>query len=129
MKGTEFAAVRKKLCKTQKQMAALLGISIKAVHSYEQGWRSIPHHAERHAYFLLSSMKKAGSQNGTPCWEVNRCPEEDKLKCPAWEFQAGEYCWFVNGTFCKGTAHKSWHAKMEDCRNCPVLKKILATEP
>ena len=39
MDGKEFKRFRKKIDKTQKQMAQLLGVSIKAVHSYEQGSR------------------------------------------------------------------------------------------
>ncbi|MCK5723736.1 MAG: transcriptional regulator, partial [Gammaproteobacteria bacterium] len=38
MNSKEFVAIRKRLNKTQKQMAQLLGSSIKAIHSYEQGW-------------------------------------------------------------------------------------------
>ena len=41
MDKQEFSHLRKKLNKTQKQMAQLLGVSIKAVHSYEQGWRMV----------------------------------------------------------------------------------------
>ena len=47
MTGPEFTALRKRFDKTQKQMSQLLGVSIKAVHSYEQGWRSIPDHVEK----------------------------------------------------------------------------------
>jgi hypothetical protein len=39
-------------------MAQLLGTSIKAIHSYEQGWRTIPVHVERQLYFLLT--RKSG---------------------------------------------------------------------
>lgn len=51
MDKKEFAQVRKKIGKTQKQLAALLGVSLKAIHSYEQGWRSIPSHIERQVFF------------------------------------------------------------------------------
>ncbi|MDH3720234.1 MAG: helix-turn-helix domain-containing protein, partial [Desulfobacteraceae bacterium] len=50
MDSEEFAIFRKKLSKTQKQMASLLGVSIKAIHSYEQGWRSVPPHVERQMF-------------------------------------------------------------------------------
>ena len=36
MTSKEFKKFRKKLEKTQRQTAQLLGVSIKAVHSYEQ---------------------------------------------------------------------------------------------
>ena len=53
----EFLKCRKKLQKTQKEMAKLLGISMKAVCSYEQGWREIPLHTERQIFYLLSNRR------------------------------------------------------------------------
>lgn len=122
----EFSALRKKLKKTQKQMAQLLGTSIKAIHSYEQGWRSIPVHVERQLYFLLS--RNAGGQNGfEPCWNVRSCPREQREQCPAWEFSTGDLCWFINGTICEGIVHKSWPEKMKSCRTCEVFKANMAS--
>jgi len=57
MDSEEFAIFRKKLSKTQKQMASLLGVSIKAIHSYEQGWRSVPPHVERQMFFLMARKR------------------------------------------------------------------------
>ncbi|MCD6584665.1 MAG: helix-turn-helix domain-containing protein [Desulfobacteraceae bacterium] len=54
METQEFKNFRKKLIKTQEEMDRLLGISVKAVRSYEQGWRTIPVHAERQLLFLDS---------------------------------------------------------------------------
>lgn len=124
MDSEKFSQARKKLGKTQKQMAELLGTSLKAVHSYEQGWRSVPGHVERHLYFLVS--RKRGIDRGRkPCWVIKRCPPERKKQCPAWEFQAGRLCWFINGTICEGSVHKNWHEKMEICRSCEVLSSLL----
>mgnify|MGYP001822735688 FL=1 len=47
MEKNEFTTIRKKLAKTQKELSELLGTSLKAVSSYEQGWRNIPVHVER----------------------------------------------------------------------------------
>jgi len=58
MKKDEFVHIRKELGKTQKQMAELLGTSLKAVHSYEQGWRRIPIHAERQMLFLFAQKRE-----------------------------------------------------------------------
>jgi DNA-binding XRE family transcriptional regulator len=54
MDKKEFSYYRKKLQKTQKEMAQLLGTSLKAVESYEQGWRSIPVPVERQVLFFLA---------------------------------------------------------------------------
>ena len=124
MDSKEFNKLRKKLNKSQQQMALLLGVSIKAVQSYEQGWRNIPTHMERQMFFLLSRVE--GNQKGRkPCWVIKKCPPETKEQCPAWEFQAGDLCWFISGTICDGNVHRNWKEKMKLCRSCEVLKSIL----
>jgi hypothetical protein len=100
-------------------------VSIKAIHSYEQGWRSIPVHVERQLYFLLY-RKKIGNDDIQPCWAVRSCPQELRQQCPAWEFYTGDLCWFINGTICDGVVHTSWKEKMKLCRTCDVFKAILA---
>ena len=124
MNSELFVQYRKELHKTQKQMAELLGTSIKAVHSYEQGWRSIPPHVERQVYFLLSRRPELTAKIKN-CWTVRKCPKERKQNCPAYEFNSGRLCWLINGTICEGAVHKNWAEKMEICRKCEVLKNIL----
>ena len=124
MERTEFKELRAKLKKTQAQMAQLLGVSLKAVHSYEQGWRKVPAAVERQMYFLTvkQSTKKG---NVKACWQIKNCSPEQKTKCPAWEFGAGELCWFINGTICDGTAQKDWKEKMKICRTCEVFEPLI----
>ena len=131
MTKSEFSQVRKKLGKTQRELSELLGTSLKAIHSYEQGWRNIPVHVERQLLFLVSQKR------GTPvirktCWTLKKCPADRKHQCPAWEFNAGKLCWFINGTLCEGVVHKSWREKMELCRSCEVmgpLQEFLSEAP
>jgi putative transcriptional regulator len=123
MTSGEFKKLRDKLGKTQRQMAQLLGVSIKAIHSYEQGWRSIPAHVERQIFFLVSRLKK-NIQDKIPCWHRKTCPSEKKRQCPAWEFNAGDLCWFINGTICDGNVYRSWKDKMNFCRTCEIFKSI-----
>ena len=126
MDREEFVGLRKVLNKTQKELALLLGTSLKAVRSYEQGWRRVPTHAERQLYLLIS-QKTTSKNDQKSCWVVNNCPSSRKEQCPAWEFHAGNLCWFISGTICKGTIQKDWNKKMEICRSCEVYKSILAT--
>ena len=120
MDKIEFKSFRKKLDKTQKEMAQLLGTSLKAIHSYEQGWRTIPPAVERQMYFLVSRKQK--SRNGNkPCWKIKNCAPEQKKQCPAWEFKSGTLCWFINGTICDGDVHRNWNEKMKVCRSCEVF--------
>jgi DNA-binding XRE family transcriptional regulator len=124
MKEKDFKGIRKSLGKTQKQMAQLLGVSLKAVHSYEQGWRKVPAAVERQMYFLLS-RKISTTSNPRPCWKIRKCDVETKNQCPAWEFGTGDLCWFINGTVCDGQAHKDWREKMKVCQSCEVFKSQL----
>ncbi len=120
MNSKEFKYFRKKLNKTQKQMAQLLGTSLKAIHSYEQGWRSVPPSAERQMFFLVSRIAE-NRISRKPCWAIKKCSHNQKAQCPAWEFKAGKLCWFINGTICEGSVQKNWKEKMKICRSCEVF--------
>jgi len=119
----EFSQIRRDLGKTQMQMAQLLGTSLKAIQSFEQGWRNIPVHIERQM-LLLAALKCAQGKKPQPCWVVKGCSEEKRQLCPAWEFRAGQLCWFINGTICRGEAQESWQKKMELCRRCAVYLNL-----
>ena len=98
MDSKEFSSFRKVLNKTQKQTAQLLGTSVKAIHSYEQGWRRVPAHVERQLLFLISRARGRNKKQ-KPCWVIKECPTEQKRQCPAWEFQAGKLCCLLTGPF------------------------------
>ena len=123
MDNKEFLNSRKRLNKTQKQIAQLLGTSLKAVHSYEQGWRRVPPYVERQLFFLL--YRRMGDKSRKSCWVIKKCPPERKKKCPAWEFQTGRLCWFINGTICEGVIQKGWREKMKICRSCEVMTSLM----
>jgi hypothetical protein len=127
LNNREFSSLRQKFEKTQKQMAELLGTSLKAVQSFEQGWRKVPVHIERQMLFLISSKQRKGKEP-RPCWEVRDCSSEIREACPAWEFDMGNLCWFINGTVCRGKARESWGTKMKVCRSCEVFVQMLDPE-
>ena len=120
MDSKEFSFLRQRLQKTQRQMADLLGTSLKAVQSFEQGWRKVPVHIERQALFLMSNQKGI-ARKSSPCWDIRGCSTKNREACPAWEFNLGHLCWFVNGTFCRGEIQESWPQKMKMCRACEVF--------
>ncbi|RJX28398.1 MAG: transcriptional regulator [Desulfarculus sp.] len=124
MDSQEFKRLRAELSKTQNEMAQLLGTSLKAVHSYEQGWRKVPGHVERQMLFLLACQRNREGRLAA-CWKVKHCPPETRRRCPAWEFQVGGLCWFVNGTICEGVVYRDWQEKMKVCRQCEVLRPLL----
>ncbi|MCK5543375.1 MAG: helix-turn-helix transcriptional regulator [Desulfobacterales bacterium] len=124
MESNRLKDIRARLNKTQKELAQLLGISVKAIHSYEQGWRKIPHHVERQLLFLLSRVLMNKDERLEKCWDVLKCPDHRREKCPASEFNAGDLCWFINGTMCSGELYDSWEEKMDECKRCKVFKQL-----
>ena len=122
MESIKLKETRARLNKTQKELAMLLGVSVKAIHSYEQGWRRIPHHVERQLLFLLSKAININEKPLKNCWEIQKCPEHKQQSCPAIEFNAGDICWFINGTQCNGKIHDTWGDKINECRSCKVFK-------
>ena len=123
MDHKEFSALRKKLGKTQKQMGELLGISVRTVQSFEQGWRKVPVNIERQVLFLLAAKVKT-SRNYRPCWDIRGCSSTNRMLCPAWEFQIGNLCWFINGTICQGKSRLNWDKKMSFCKKCKVFVSL-----
>jgi len=123
MKATEFAKIRRHVGKTQDELAQLLGVSPKAIQSFEQGWRNVSVHCERHLFFLLL-LRNPPADGHDPCWIARGCPPEIQEKCPAREFEAVHLCWAINGTICHGTVHKSWGEKMNLCRQCDVFVSL-----
>ena len=124
MDKSEFSKIRSTLGKTQKKLAQLLCLSVKAIQSFEQGWRDIPPNIERQLLFLYV-MNRNREAPAVVCWDVMKCPMEKRQECPAWEFQAGHLCWFINGTQCENTANKESKEKMDVCRECVVLSSLL----
>ena len=57
MDKKQFSRIRRRLRKSQSEMAQLLTVSVRAVQSFEQGWRNIPAHVERQMLFLLAKEK------------------------------------------------------------------------
>ncbi len=125
MKKKEFVVIRQHLGKTQSQIAEILGVSQKAVQSFEQGWRKIPVHVERQILFILA-LKSQASKRNQPCWSTKSCTDETKQNCPAWQFDAGNFCWFINGTICEGSPQNSWQTKMKICRECEVYHSLFS---
>ena len=124
MENKEFARFRKNLKKTQKELSQLLGTSLKAIHSYEQGWRKIPPSVERQMFFLIAN-KRGNNRPDKPCWQLNNCSPDQREKCPAWEFQSGPLSWFMCGTHGECTSETSYKVKIGICRNSKILKSLV----
>lgn len=123
MNKEDFIHFRKELGLTQNQLAQLLIVSVKAIRSYEQGWRTIPGNIERQLLLLFSTSHPAKKGNRL-CWTVKKCPPEKREQCPAWKLKAGHLCWFINGTICEGIPQSTWEKKMIICKRCEMFEFI-----
>ena len=123
MKKDEFINIRKKLDKTQKEMATLLGISIKTVESYEQGLRNIPVNVERIVYFLLFKLNREKLDEKELCWDKKECTPSTRANCLAWLAKEGFYCWFITGNVCAHENQKSQGSGT--CFTCSFFRENL----
>jgi transcriptional regulator with XRE-family HTH domain len=119
MSGLEFARLRASLRKSQRELAELLGLSLKAVESYEQGWRNVPAHVERLLYFLLFKLNEDEIESEDSCWKSKACPDEVRSKCVAFVAKEGRFCWFFTGKLCAA-------AEGRGCYSCEVFTRMLA---
>ena len=120
----DLRTVRKALRASQRELARLLGVSARAVQSYEQGWRPTPEYVQKLAVLFLSL--KWQTQNGkTPaCWNLRECRPRKRADCPAYQFGNGRFCWMVKGACCEGEK-ESWDAKLARCNACDAMRPWL----
>lgn len=65
------------------------------------------------------------------CWEFKNCGREkggDKANefgiCPAYTRGAGEACWFIAGTLCRGKVQGSHARKLGTCVTCDFFQRF-----
>ncbi|MEW6200814.1 MAG: helix-turn-helix transcriptional regulator [bacterium] len=124
--GTRFICkiVRQEMGMTQTEMASLLGVSKKAIQSYEQRWRSTPVNIERLALLYLGCLRLSLKGSNLQCWKETGCSRENREKCIAWKLKRGDICWMFTGTYCEGKKEGNWKQKFNMCRKCPVLTRV-----
>jgi transcriptional regulator with XRE-family HTH domain len=124
MSGPEFARLRSALGKSQKELAELLDLSLKAVESYEQGWRNVPSHVERLMYFLLFKLNEDAIEDEEPCWKSKDCPDGTRSACVAFAAKEGRFCWFFTGRLCAPA--KASGSGGNGCYTCEVFSRMRA---
>jgi len=124
----DLHSVRKILGKSQREMAELLGISIRAVQSYEQGWRSMTPATQRLALLFLFLRWRQTQKKVKPCWKIRGCAPKDRAQCPVYVNRGGEFCWLISGNRYDHEILGSWKAKLAACQACPVMQRWIPTE-
>ncbi|MEI6875357.1 MAG: transcriptional regulator [Spirochaetota bacterium] len=123
MDAAAFASIRSKLGRSQREIADILGLSLKAVESYEQGWRKVPANVERILWFLYFKLNEKTIEEEAPCWERTDCPEDRSANCVARLAGEGRFCWFFTGKLCDTAREK----RGESCYTCDVFTKLVHT--
>jgi len=124
MDRARFARARLLLGKSQRELARLLGISPKAVESYEQGWRNVPSNVERMLYFLLFKLNEKSFAQESPCWSTKSCSDASRKECIAYVTGEGHFCWFFTGGLCASA--KASGIGERYCYTCKVFSRINA---
>lgn len=110
--------------RTQAELAVALGVSEKAVQSYEQGWRDVPARVLIQLLVLLALYRR-DPQDGVPCWEVRKCEESKRDACPAFTIGRGQFCWMIGVKNCRPSVEASSEPILP-CMACPVVQRLLA---
>jgi len=118
-------AIREELGLSQSALAALVGISVRAIQSYEQGWRRPSDMVRRVLLLLLIAHRNGNTMADTRCWDHKHCAPEIRDRCIAHLTHQGHLCWFFTGTMCEGVRMASWSRKLLTCLECSFMQTML----
>lgn len=116
-------AVRDILRMTQADIARTLRVSVRAVQSYEQGWRNLPDPLAMQLLTLLAVYKNH-PENGQACWQQTNCSAEARHACPGFRLTNGRFCWLVAGDVCGRRASQPDGTTLP-CLDCPVTACLM----
>ena len=122
-------AIRKEFGRTQAELAAAMGTSVKTIQSYEQGWRNVPVRVMIQLFVLLAIYRRR-SEDPIPCWEITDCPQERKEKCSSYTMGDGQFCWFVASQMGGSCSDEDpGEEKLLPCMGCAVIARLLRLGP
>jgi hypothetical protein len=110
---------------SQSELGGLVGISSRAIQSYEQEWRQPSELVERMLLLLLVAHRNGVRLSRFRCWEQTECSPGVRKKCIAHVARQGHLCWFLTGTMCKGQRQGSWGDKLRLCLDCSFMRGLL----
>jgi DNA-binding XRE family transcriptional regulator len=122
-RGERIKQIRGMLGRTQQELASALGMSTKAVQSYEQGWRDAPVRVMIQLLVLLTLYRRQ-TLDDVPCWEIRKCSAGDRESCPAFTIGQGQFCYMIGADKCRIKA-ESDKEHLLPCMECPVVQRLL----
>ncbi len=117
-----FQTLRRNLGLTQDQLARILGLSAKAVQSYEQGWRNPPDTVRRLLTIVYTSVRSQSNPRTIVCWKEKKCPSQTRRQCRAYLMRQGHLCWLLADANCSRPAPARNGDRIKACWNCMVCK-------
>jgi DNA-binding transcriptional regulator YiaG len=122
-RATTIKRIRGILGRTQAELAKAMGLSVKAVQSYEQGWRDVPARVMIQLLILLALFRRH-TMGDVPCWETRKCNPAHRSRCASFTMGQGQFCWFVGSEHCLPSRTKR-SGPFLPCMGCPVIKRLL----
>lgn len=110
---------------SQSELAQLVGFSVRAIQSCEQGWRKPSATLEKAVLLVLMAHRNGGTMRDVRCWEYMQCSMERCERCITYLSGQGHLCWFLSGTLCKDSDAHEWEEKRVDCVHCRLFKFLL----
>jgi len=121
---TTIKQIRGIMKRTQAELAAALGVSEKAIQSYEQGWREVPVRVMIQLLVLLALYQKQ-TMDDIPCWEIRKCSPDQRSNCASFTVSHGQFCWMIGSKTCSPPNPESPQPIMP-CMSCQVVQRLLA---
>lgn len=118
-------AIRDELGLSQSDLAAMACVSVRAIQSYEQGWRQPSEMVGRVLLLLLIAHRNGSNLSDLCCWDHKKCSTELRDRCIAYLTRQGHLCWFFTGTMCAGKRLATWSAKLDSCLACSFMQGLL----
>ena len=117
-------AVRSKLGLSQSQLASVMGVSPRAVQSYEQGWRKPPQPFATQLMTVLA-LHVGHPDHFTPCWSLTGCQDAKRGTCRAVTVGRGSFCWLLAGRACGKNKTEGGASGELPCIGCTVMRTLL----
>lgn len=119
--------IRQVIGHTQAELGATLGVSAKAVQSWEQGWREVPDRVMTQLLVLLALYRRRTMEE-VPCWEVRHCPPGSRDRCSAFAIGRGQFCFYIGSKECPrqvpGQPADAGGGGLP-CLRCSVVRRLL----
>ena len=118
-----FHCLREAMGWSRVETAAILGLSRKAVESYELAWRKVPDRVWKQA-LTVAAIQRKYPLGTLPCWELTQCHEEVSATCLCRKLTDGRFCW-MTVTKCCRQARRGEDMGFKQCLSCPVVRQFV----